>query len=498
MQHKVLALKFRPQSFAHVVGQEHITFALVNSLKTKRVHHAYLFSGPRGVGKTTTARILAKSLNCEKGISPEPCNNCKNCMEITKSVSMDVEEIDGASNRGINEIRELKEKTRYFPLNSKYKIFIIDEVHMLTNEAFNALLKILEEPPDFVMFILATTEPHKIPVTILSRCQRFDFKRIPLKKIVSNFQEILKNENILVPESVLVRVAKKSEGSMRDGLSLLEQIITFYGDRSAEKYIDEILGFTNIDFFNEFMDRILNKDSKGVLSDINGLYFEGVDFKEFARDFIDYVQNLVMLSYFPENKDLIDNTEENIAEMSRIASKGDKFFFETFLNLLIKEFNNIKFSDFPELNIKLLCLKAMQLSSLKSIDEVINQLKNFKAPPAPKHSVTEKTEKIFSWEDFIQYLSGAKPLLYGFLIDSELISMKGDSLIIKINKTVPEQEKFLKNLTAAIKDFFGKTMHVKLEHGNGISFKHEVFQNETINDILRIFNGKIEEIKFFK
>ncbi len=495
MQHKVLALKFRPQSFLDVTGQEHITFALINSIKNNRIHHAYLFSGPRGVGKTTTARILAKSLNCETGISAEPCNKCKNCIEITRSASMDVEEIDGASNRGINEIRELKEKTKYFPLNSKFKIFIIDEVHMLTNEAFNALLKILEEPPEFVRFILATTEPHKIPITILSRCQRFDFKRIPIKKIVDNFKKILNTENIVIPETILVRIAKKSEGSMRDGLSLLEQVISFYGDPEASKYLEEILGFTNLQFFSEFMEKILLKDHKALLTDINKLYYEGIDFKEFTRDLIDYLENIIMLAYFPDNSEIIDNTEDNIRDMINIVKKGEKFFFETFLNMLIKEYSNIKFSDFPELNVKLLCLKAMQLTELKNIETILTELKKVKDVNV-SDKVKEKKDKIFSWSDFINYLSKAKPKLYGFLIDSQLVSVNEQSLKIKVNKTIPNADKFLEELSISVKKYFGKSLKVEIEQGETLSFKHEVLQNEIINDIVKQFNGKIVEIKY--
>ncbi len=504
MTHKVLALKFRPQVFQDIIGQEHITITLRNSLKNKRFGHAYLFSGPRGVGKTTTARILAKSFNCEKGVSDNPCNICQNCIDITKSSSIDVEEIDGASNRGIDEIRELKEKTKYYPLNSKYKIFIIDEVHMLTDPAFNALLKILEEPPDFVIFIFATTEPHKIPVTILSRCQRFDFKRLSITKIVENFKNILKKENIEIPENILFRVAKKSEGSMRDGLSLLEQVINFFSDNEAKEFVDEILGYIDVSLFNKILEDIISNNHKNIISTLNDLYYNGVDFKEFSKDFIEFLENLIMLSYFPENVELIDDTEENINEMLELLKKTERFFLQTFLDFYLKEYNNIKFSEFPEVNVKLLFLKVMEISNLKSIDEIISILKSSKNIPVdnssaktviaenPQGEYIVKKEK-FIWNKFLSFISHEKPSLYGLLNDAK-VSDKGDELIIEINKNLPDSEKVRNDIKSLIKKFNNEDKNVIIQISKELSFKHKVLQNEVINDILNLFDGEIDSI----
>jgi len=225
----VLARKWRPQLFEEVVGQQHITQTLQNAISQKRVAHAFLFTGARGVGKTSTARILAKALNCEKGPQINPCGQCTNCQEVTHGTSMDVIEIDGASNRGIDEIRELKENVRYTPAKSRYKIYIIDEVHMLTKEAFNALLKTLEEPPPHIIFIFATTEPHKIPATILSRCQRYDFKRIPFREVIGSLKRIVEEEKIQISQRGLLSIAQESEGSLRDAQSLLDQVIAYAG-----------------------------------------------------------------------------------------------------------------------------------------------------------------------------------------------------------------------------------------------------------------------------
>src|SRR5713226_876403 len=249
MSYLVLARKWRPQRFEDIVGQEHITRVLRNAIRAGRIAHAYLFTGVRGVGKTTGARILAKALNCEKGPTPTPCNECPNCLEITAGSSMDVYEIDGASNRGIDEVRQIIENVRYQPAQSRFKIYIIDEVHQVTKDAFNALLKTLEEPPPFVKFILATTEPHRLPETILSRCQRFDFRRIATREVVERLGDIAEKESLRITGGALVLLAREAEGSMRDAQSLLEQILSYAAPGAdpteiGERLVEDILGVT--------------------------------------------------------------------------------------------------------------------------------------------------------------------------------------------------------------------------------------------------------------
>ncbi|MCU0607980.1 MAG: DNA polymerase III subunit gamma/tau [Candidatus Edwardsbacteria bacterium] len=296
MSYLVLARKWRPQRFEDIVGQDHVTTTLSNAIKTGRVAHAYLFTGSRGVGKTTTARILAKALNCERGPTVTPCNTCPSCLEITASNSMDVMEIDGASNRGIEDVRELRENVKYTPTRGRRKVYIIDEVHMLTKEAFNALLKTLEEPPAHVVFIFATTEVHKLPMTILSRCQRFDFRRIDPAALVAHLKTMLAGEAIAADDECLYVLAQKSEGSARDAISLLDQLIAYGGERLTAADARQVLGLVDETIYFRAMELVRAHDQPGMLDLVAEVAASGYDLQEFTVGWLDHLRLLLLIA----------------------------------------------------------------------------------------------------------------------------------------------------------------------------------------------------------
>lgn len=311
--------KWRSQNFDEIVGQLHVTKTVKNAIEHERITHAYLFCGPRGTGKTSTARILAKALNCEKGPTPEPCNRCETCMQISAGSALDVIEIDAASNRGINEIRELREKVKYAPTKGRYKVYIVDEVHMLTKEAFNALLKTLEEPPKHVIFVLATTEPHKLLPTILSRCQRFDFRRISINDTVNHLKDISKKENLNIEESVLNLIAGSSEGSLRDALSMLDQVISFCGKDIKLSDAEIVLGNLSEKIFLELADCVIKQDGGTILTLTRKLIEEGKDINQLIKEFIKYFRDLLVIKICPSQKGLVDRIPVSIKEMEKQA-----------------------------------------------------------------------------------------------------------------------------------------------------------------------------------
>ena len=315
MSYVVFALKWRPQNFAEIVGQEHIVEKLAGAIKHDRVAHAYLFAGPRGVGKTSTARILAKALNCKESSTLNPCGKCSSCLEITQGRSLDVIEIDGASNRGIDEIRTLRENVKFSPLAGKFKIYIIDEVHMLTTEAFNALLKTLEEPPEFVKFIFATTQPHKVIPTILSRCQRFDFRRIPVMDTIKQLEKIVQKENIDFERDVLFAIAKSSDGSLRDAESVLDQLVSFSRGKVSLKDVVSLLGLVEQDVLFALADTIIRKDTRTALTLLNEIIDNGKDLGVFLTELVGHFRNLMIAKITQADPKLIDMPAEICARL---------------------------------------------------------------------------------------------------------------------------------------------------------------------------------------
>ncbi|HKI49081.1 MAG TPA: DNA polymerase III subunit gamma/tau, partial [Desulfobacteria bacterium] len=361
------------QIFEDVIGQEHITQTLVNAILTSRLAHAYIFGGPRGVGKTSVARIFAKAINCTEGEPGIPCNECRSCREITAGNSVDVQEIDGASNRGIDEIRELRENAKYMPSASQYRIYVIDEVHMLTLPAFNALLKTLEEPPAHVKFIFATTESHKVPITILSRCQRFDFKRIPLPKIVAYLEKISHHEGVTISPTGLAMIAREAEGSMRDAESLLDQVISFAGQTVEDSQVPEILGIIDRGLIFESSSAIIEGSSPRCLQVVETVYNQGYDIKEFYRALMAQFRNLLVSLIAPE-ENLIDMSESDKEEIRRQAQLAGEEKLQVVLNFLIAREDGLRFTTYPRLVLETTLIKLCNIGDYLSFGDIMEKI----------------------------------------------------------------------------------------------------------------------------
>ena len=386
MSYQVLARKWRPQVFEDVVGQGHITRTLQNAISTNRLAHAFLFSGPRGVGKTTTARILAKALNCKEGPTTHPCGSCDSCRETAAGTSVDVIEIDGASNRGIEHIRELRETVKYAPAGGKYKVYVIDEVHMLTNEAFNALLKTLEEPPPHVIFIFATTEPQKIPATIHSRCQRYGFKRILLREIAATLRRIADREGIIISDQGLDMIAGAAEGSMRDSQSLLDQAVSFSGMTVRDEDLQSILGSVPLQTLAAFADGLLAHDSAALLRQVDALLEQGQDLRQFLAGLVEHIRNLIVSCTTKDPGRIIERSAADLEMIRQQASKTDKEQLILLFDGLSRTLDEMRWSPHQRFTVEIGIVKACSLAPLRPIGEVLEHMKALEVRFAPGSS----------------------------------------------------------------------------------------------------------------
>jgi DNA polymerase III subunit gamma/tau len=371
LEYLVLARKFRPQSFEDVAGQEHVVKTLRNAISQGHVAHAFLFSGPRGVGKTTVARILAKSLNCEKGPTPIPCNICSNCREITDGSSLDVREIDGASNRGIDEIRELRENVKFAPAAARYKIYIIDEVHMLTREAFNALLKTLEEPPAHVKFIFATTENYKVPATILSRCQCYDFRRISLQEIAGNLGKVANTEKIQISETALSWIAEAGDGSMRDAQSIFDQVISYAGMNINDVDVEDILGLVDRKYLFRLSEAVLQRDAGACLIILEEAYLAGLDMKQFYQMMLKHFRNMLLVKIAADGSSSFDITAEQIAALKKQVMNSTRETLQRYLEILIGEEDGFRRSQETRLKLETILVRMAYLEPVIPVGEIV-------------------------------------------------------------------------------------------------------------------------------
>ncbi len=378
MSYVIFARKYRPMTFKEMIGQKHVVQTLMNAVKNDRVAQGYIFSGMRGVGKTTTARILAKTLNCQQGPTPDPCNQCEFCREINEDRSVDVLEIDGASNRGIEEVRALREGVKYKPIHSRYKVIIIDEVHMLTREAFNALLKTLEEPPPHTIFIFATTEFHKVPPTIVSRCQYFEFKKISQKEIINHLLYITKQENITISAFGLNAIAEAADGSLRDAQSLLDQAVSFSGENISDEDLKEILGAISRETLFNFSSSILEEEPSRIFPLVEEVIEKGHDLRFFYKELIQHFRNMLLVKSVQNPRELLALSDGDIEALEKEAEKASADDFLRYLVALQQGEQGLKFSSHPRIYLEALLVKLCHFRKIVPLQNIIQSIQNLR------------------------------------------------------------------------------------------------------------------------
>jgi DNA polymerase-3 subunit gamma/tau len=542
MSYLVLARKYRPQTFEEVVGQAHITQTLKNAIQGDRVAHALLFAGPRGIGKTSVARILAKAMNCKEGPIQVPCNVCASCKEITDGIAVDVFEIDGASNRGINEIRELRENIKYMPGHSRHKIYVIDEVHMLTPEAFNALLKTLEEPPAHVLFIFATTEPRRIPITILSRCQRHDFKRISLEDILSHLKGICKETSLEISEESLRLLAREADGSMRDALSLLDQVMAYSEGAITDDQVLDILGAVDRKVLFDLSSALLAHDVGKALAILDTVYNHGHDLKRLTMQMVEHFRHLLVVKLGHGGGPLVDVPTHELGLMEQqIADVSPESLNQVFTTLFQAE-AGIRLSPQPKIALEMLFVKLCQLKTVASFDQIIKRLNHlaqtigtgqgtgelkevpqtFEAekPPAPEEATVPEPKPAASdnltqtWKKLLAVIGKECATLIPTLEQASLTGMGEDFLEITVTGNSfytarLRDKKSMASLQKVCDRFFDRRMKIKIlesgkaspkkskpkESDKARHLKKEALDHPLVADALDVFKGRVVDVK---
>ncbi len=555
MSYIVLARKWRPQSFDDLVGQDTVTKTFKNALSSGKVVHAYLFSGPRGVGKTSSARILAKALNCQQRTGSEPCGKCESCKAITDGASVDVFEIDGASNNSVDAVRELRETVKYAPSGGKYKIYIIDEVHMLSTSAFNALLKTLEEPPPHVVFIFATTEPKRVPATILSRCQHHLFRRVNKNVIKEQLKKITETEKINIRETALEMVAKAADGSMRDALTLLDQAYSF-SDEITEKELQVLLGLPEADIISNLIETILNGNVSGTLSIIKELTDRGNDLRQIIKELVENFRNLAVVKATQGDKELLEFSEDEMQKLRDLASGVSIEELTVLLSELLRLESEVKNAINPRYTLELGLLRTSFVKGMTSVEHIFKMLggeqvrdtalppldRGQSSPPLPSQaaSVSEEkgdtrgfsgqisgpapgkktelikqvdteiksviTDKEDLWGKLLEQLESEDNLLACKLTEAKLINLTTTELTIGFNGGMSVLADSIKKNTSVIESILKKLSGHKIklktaslpkkETKKDINkIKNEVFAEPIVQDAIRIFNSSLVNVK---
>ncbi|MCK9554945.1 DNA polymerase III subunit gamma/tau [bacterium] len=550
MDYLVFARKWRPQKFDEIAGQEHIVKTLKNAIKYDRIAHAYLLSGPRGIGKTSTARIFAKVLNCSQPKDAEPCGKCPSCLEITSGSSMDVIEIDGASNNKVDDIRNIRETVQYMPARGKYKVYIIDEVHMVTKEGFNALLKTLEEPPPHVKFFFATTEPLKVPLTIRSRCQRLDFRKIPVNIIADKLNRITQNDKIKAEKNALSMIARFADGSMRDAESILDQIVSFTNSDIKEQDVVSMLGVVEKDLIDKVANAIVEGASPEILKLVEKVFDEGKDPGTFLGGLIEYFRTVLMIKASALNMDELGVGKEEAAAFRAVSEKLSMDTLNDIIMLLIDTEAGISSSLSVKTFLEVRMLELVKTRQRIPIDELVQKLEdlrkkiNVSDAGTPVHSKKkqipdEKPEFLKEpsteypvnasntsgdenlkqvkniWHEAIAGISRMKPILKAYLVEGKPLMFDGENLVIGFDEDfqkihldalkTPENIKIIERqfgmrLGSALSvtfDFNGKVdiapAEKPLEEGKGML--QEVKKDPHVNQILDLFNAQITDVK---